>query len=59
MIYETDVNATTQRAVFNADPLLLAGNSNAFAYDTVRNDVFFLDSRKRLWYWDRVPRSRV
>ena len=54
VIYETDVNTQKNRAVFNADPLLPAGNPNAFAYDTARNDFFFLDSTRRLWYWDRV-----
>ena len=30
----------------------LTGQSNAFAYDTVRDDMYFLSSAKELYYWN-------
>jgi hypothetical protein len=53
VIYETNVKAGTNRAVFDAKPFIAPGDPNAFAYDTARDDFFFLDSAKTLWYWNR------
>ena len=102
IIFETNVDAQTNRAVFNANGIIASGLANAFAvssfrllpffpgfevdeklqkktkthsrflplgvlppqpppnqptsldqYDASRDDFFFLDAAKTLWYWDR------
>lgn len=36
-----------------------SGTSNSLAYDTVRNDLFFIDSQKKLRYWSRESGTTV
>ena len=56
-IWEVDATAGTSQVV-NANPgvdgKLIAGASNAFAYDTARDQFLFVDSSARLLFWDRT-----
>jgi len=53
VIQEVNVGAKSATAVFNAQPVVGTGLSNAFAYDTSRNQFFFVDSSGNLELWDR------
>ena len=55
VIQEIDVNAKTATPVFNAQPTVGSGDSNAFAYDTARDQFFFIDPSNNLQFWDRGP----
>ncbi|MFM8890607.1 MAG: hypothetical protein ACKOTB_03110 [Planctomycetia bacterium] len=50
-IWELDPVQKTQRSVFDT---LLGGTTNAFAYDNSRDQMFFVDSSKNLWYWNHA-----
>jgi hypothetical protein len=54
-IYEIDPIAKTSTLAL-VQP---AGTSNSLAYDTVRNDLFFIDSEKKLRYWSRESGTTV
>jgi hypothetical protein len=54
-IYEVNVAAQTATSVFNAQPIIGSGNSNAFAYDTTRDQFFFIAPNNSLQYWNRGP----
>jgi len=55
VIQEVDVNAQTASPVFDAAPTVGSGDSNAFAYDTARDQFFFIDPGNNLQFWDRGP----
>jgi hypothetical protein len=54
-IWEIDPVAKTSSLAL-AQP---SGTSNSLAYDTVRNDLFFIDSQKKLRYWSRESGTTV
>ncbi len=49
LIWEIDPVGQTSRSVFNTG---LTGQSNAFAFDTVRDQMFFVDANNDLYYWN-------
>jgi hypothetical protein len=51
LIWEIDPVGQTSRSVFNTG---LTGQSNAFAFDTVRDQMFFVDANKDLYYWNHA-----
>lgn len=54
VIYETDVTNQEVSGVYNALADIGTGLANAFAYDTSRNQFFFLTSKNQLAYWPRT-----
>ena len=48
-VWEVDPAGKTYTRELNTG---LTGLSNAFAYDTARDDMYFLSSAKELYYWD-------
>lgn len=55
VIQEIDVNAQSAAPVFDAAPTIGSGTSNAFAYDTARDQFFFVAPDNTLQFWDRGP----
>ena len=55
-IYQIDVDAQTAKDVFDAVPSIGSSpTSNGFAYDTGRNQFFFVAPDNSLQYWDGGP----
>ncbi|MFM8734301.1 MAG: DUF11 domain-containing protein, partial [Pirellulales bacterium] len=52
-IWEVNVAGRSSRAVFDAQPIIGTGASNAFAYDNTRSQFFFIDPQNSLQLWDR------
>lgn len=48
-IWEIDPVGQTSKSVFHTG---LTGQSNAFAFDTVRDQMFFVDANNDLYYWN-------
>lgn len=55
VIHEIDVAAQSSAPVFDAQPMVGSGSSNAFAYDTARDQFFFIAPDNSLQFWDRGP----
>jgi len=53
VIQQISTGSQTATPVFNAKPIIGSGLSNAFAYDTDRDQFFFIDSSGNLELWDR------
>lgn len=54
-IWEIDPIAKTSSLALSQP----SGTSNSLAYDTVRNDLFFIDSQNKLRYWSRESGTTV
>jgi hypothetical protein len=50
-IWEIDPVGKTSQDVYQTG---LTGESNAFAFDTVRDQMFFIDANKDLYYWNHA-----
>ena len=50
-IWEIDPVGKTSQIVYETG---LTGESNAFAFDTVRDQMFFVDANKDLYYWNHA-----
>jgi|GEM_PF-2429931 len=53
VIQQISTGAQTATPVFNAQPIIGSDESNAFAYDTDRDQFFFIDASGDLELWDR------
>ena len=51
LIWEIDPVGQTSQAVYETG---LTGQSNAFAFDTVRDQMFFIDANNDLYYWNHA-----
>ncbi|KIZ01009.1 hypothetical protein MNEG_6950 [Monoraphidium neglectum] len=54
-IYEVDVTDRIVNAVHDARPDIPSGLANGFAYDTARDQFFFLSADKQLQFWVSSP----
>ncbi|MCT0229406.1 hypothetical protein KQ306_00820 [Synechococcus sp. CS-1324] len=52
IIYQVETDSQTIAPIFNTG---LSGSSNAFAYDPIRKQFFFIDSARNLRFWDGGP----